>query len=83
MLTFFTAYACCCCCCCDLQRLPPNVPGVQHGRLRIEPADMKALVFDPVIDPIMAEVHRMLATPRHSDGGCGADVLIMAGMHRA
>jgi hypothetical protein len=30
---------------------------------------MKALVLDPVIDPTMTEVHRMLATPRRSDGG--------------
>lgn len=65
--------------CWCLQRLPPNRPGIQHGRLRIDPSSMRALVFDPVIDPILAEVQRMLSVPRRSDGGPGADVLIMAG----
>lgn len=61
------------------QRLPPNVPGVQHGRLRIEADTMRQLVFDPVIEPILQNVHHMLSVPRRSDGGKGADVLIMAG----
>jgi hypothetical protein len=41
---------------------------------------MRQLVFDPVIDPILTSVHHMLAVPRRSDGGVGADVLIMAGV---
>jgi hypothetical protein len=47
--------------------------------LRLEPGIMEALAFDLLIDPIMTEVHRMLGTPRRSNGGCGADVLIMEG----
>jgi hypothetical protein len=64
-----------------MQRLPENVPGVQHGRLRVEAATMRQLVFDPVIEPILSSVHHMLSVPRRSDGGVGADVLIMAGVY--
>lgn len=61
------------------QRLPANPPGVQRGRLPVSSDDMRRLVFEPVLAPILENVKEMLTTRRRT-GGSGADILVLAGV---
>jgi hypothetical protein len=61
-----------------LQKLGIDPPGVQRGRLPVSAADMSRLVFEPVLQPILANVREML-TAQHSTGRSGADILVLAG----
>uniref|UniRef100_A0A383VX69 Actin-like ATPase domain-containing protein n=1 Tax=Tetradesmus obliquus TaxID=3088 RepID=A0A383VX69_TETOB len=59
--------------CVPRENLPPR------GRLNVSAQQMKSLVFDPVIDPIVQNLWGVLSKPRSSNGSSGANVLVMAG----
>jgi hypothetical protein len=62
-----------------LQQFLPREAIPPRGRLTITAQQMRGLIFDPVIDPIVQALWDMLSKTRSSDGRSGANVLVMAG----
>ncbi|KAF6255352.1 hypothetical protein COO60DRAFT_227757 [Scenedesmus sp. NREL 46B-D3] len=62
-----------------LQQVVPPVTIPSRGRLILDAQQMRQLVFDPVVDPIVGNLHGLLSQERASDGRNGAAVLVMAG----
>jgi hypothetical protein len=62
-----------------LQQILPRDAIPARGRLNISAQQMRSLVFDPIINPIVNTLYGVLDQERYSDGKNGADVLVMAG----